>query len=76
MIYLIVYLAIGFGFALASWLQAQEKRVRNKQTITLNLKMWLVFILLWWGVALYCYRAEVKRTIPTIDYFDKGDKND
>ena len=68
-VFVLIYLSIGFGFALSAWLDAREKRVKKKLPITLNISNWVVFIMLWWVIAVYCYRAEVKRTIPTIDYF-------
>lgn len=75
-IFISVYLSIGFGFALASWLTEQEKRTKNKLPTQLNPVTWVVFILGWLLFAIYCYRAEVKRTVPTYHYFmeDKDDK--
>tara|TARA_R110000772_G_scaffold99800_1_gene199762 strand:- start:5953 stop:6201 length:249 start_codon:yes stop_codon:yes gene_type:complete len=69
------YFLIGFGFALASWLQAAKDDVKNKRKPSRFIfsKTFVFFVGGWWLVALYCYRAEVKRDIPTHHYFDKSD---
>lgn len=73
--FIVIYLSIGFGFALASWLQASEVRVKEgkKPSRFIFSKPFVFISLSWWLVAIYCYRAEVKRTIPTYHYH-KDDK--
>jgi len=68
---IITYITLGLGFALSSWLEVQEKNVKAKRPITVDFKMWVIFTLGWWLIAIYCYRAEIKRTIPTYHYFTK-----
>ena len=72
---LTVYLAAGFGFALASWLQAAEKEVNETGKYTsLFCSMFGAFIWVWPFIALYCYRAEVKRTIKPMEFKKEREK--
>ena len=71
MMYLIVYLAVGFGFALASYLDLAEMEVNKGNGIPpFFCKTCLLFWLTWPLIARYCWRAEVKKTIAPVD-FDK-----
>lgn len=70
-----LYLATGFGFAVASYLQAAEISVNNKKGIpSLFNRTYVFFILAWWLVAIYCYRTEVSRTVAKQD-FEQAKKN-
>lgn len=69
-----VYVSIGFGFALASWLQAAEIEVNETGVHSAFFSKALLWFVFGWSVfAIYCYRAEVSRTIEKIDLskFDK-----
>ena len=62
------YLLVGLGFTLASWLQAAEKEVdAGKNQPAFLSKTFVVFIFVWPVIALYCYRAEVKKSINKVD---------
>jgi|GEM_PF-2327640 len=65
---LYAYLFIGFGFALASWLEAASTNVKSKKNVPAFFKVGTIFILWWPFIAVYCYRAYVKRTVPPIDW--------
>lgn len=65
--FLIIYLSIGFGFSLGAWLEVQEKNVKNKEPVTLDLKNWLFFIALWWLIAIADYRINISRTAPPLE---------
>lgn len=68
---LIMYGSAGLGFTISAWLQAAET-ARMKKTVAPSIwrnPIWfLAFSLGWIFVAIYCYRAEVRRTIPDIEY--------
>lgn len=67
-----IYLSIGLGFALSSWLQAQEINVKNKQPVTIGFwKCWIHFTLAWWVLAIYCYRVEVSRTVMPVEIYEE-----
>ena len=62
------YFLMGLGFSLASWLQAAEKEVdTGKNEPPFLSKTFVVFIFVWPVIALYCYRAEVKKSINKVD---------
>lgn len=66
MIIVIMYLSLGFGFALASWLQAVEVEINEGVTPSRFVfsRPFMFFFLLWWLVAIYCYRSCITKTIP------------
>lgn len=65
------YLLVGFGFSLSSWLQAAEREVsKGKDPSPFFGWNLFYFTTLWPLLALYCYRAEVLKTIEKVD-FDK-----
>lgn len=75
-IILIIYLSIGFGFALAAWLEAAEMEVNKKKDIPKFLsKTLIIFVLMWPFIALYCWRAKVKKTIPPMEIMTEMLKN-
>ena len=64
-----LYLAAGLGFSLASWLQSAEQEVEaGKKHSPFFSKTFLLFMAIWPLIALYCYRAEVKKSISEIDW--------
>lgn len=76
MIYLYMYLCIGLGFSLASWLEAESIAAKEKikPFQMFNVKKILIFSFAWWLVAIYYYRAYVTKTIPTIEVMLAGRK--
>lgn len=69
LIFITIYLSIGFGFALASWLQAAEIQVKEKKPYDRLLCINTVyFTAFWWLIAIHCYRADIKRSIPDLQY--------
>jgi Na+/H+ antiporter NhaC len=67
----IAYLLMGFGFSIAAWLEAAEKEVKEgkEPTSFISSIMTLIFFMLFWFIiAAYCYKAEVKGSIRPIDY--------
>ncbi|CAH9016415.1 conserved hypothetical protein [Vibrio phage 137E35-1] len=67
---LVVYLIIGIGFAIASWLQAAELRVNQggmpfeKSDLVLT----AYFAGFWIIIALYCLRVDVLKNAKPIDW--------
>jgi len=63
------YLLLGVGFSLASWLQSAELEVEaGKKPSPFFSRTFLSFLLAWPAIALYCYRAEVKKSIAKVDF--------
>lgn len=76
---IVCHLAIGFGFGLASWLQAAELQVNNNEKIDSLIGGKLITFMIFWPIlAIYCYRAEVKKSISKIDWdaINKDTTND
>ena len=69
---LMVYLLIGVGFALSSWLEHAEQEVKKGKKPTSFIKGSILFVVGWFIVAIYCYRSGVSRTIPKIDFKQGG----
>lgn len=62
------YIFSGIGFSLASWLQAAELEVNEGRIPSKFFSRALPWFVLGWPVfAVYCYRAEVSRTIEKVD---------
>ena len=61
------YVFTGFGFSLAAWLQAAEKISDKGGDWSKCWRQFWFFVLIWPIIALYCYRAEVKKSISKID---------
>ena len=71
-VFLMFYFSAGFGFAIASYLQHAEAEVKAKKEVPSFFNGTMIFfIVTWFSVALYCYRAEIKRTIQPIDFSNK-----
>jgi hypothetical protein len=65
----VIYLSAGLGFSIASWLQAAEIASDAHEKLPAFWgKNTVFFMPLWIFVALYCYRAEVKKSIKKIDF--------
>lgn len=76
LIVLAIYFTMGFGFAIASWLQACEIKVKEgKAPDSFFGTTLLWFIFAWLIVAIYCYRTEVSRTVAPVDFskFKEGE---
>lgn len=67
---LAVYLLLGVGFAIASWLQAAELRVnkKGKPFEVGDLVLFVYFAGLWPILALYCLRVDVLKNAKPIDW--------
>ena len=66
---IVVYLSIGMGFALASWLQALENRLHKqflRRDYEEEFKTFLLFTIGWWVIAIFCYKSEISKSIPTV----------
>ena len=61
------YVFAGLGFSLAAWLQAAEKISDEGKDWSDCWKSFWFFVLIWPIIAVYCYRAEVKKSIPKIN---------
>lgn len=66
------YIFTGFGFALASWLQAAELASDAGLDWSECWRTQIFFIVIWPIIAVYCYRAEVKKSIPKVDISKVG----
>lgn len=66
---LAAYFLIGVGFSIAAWLEQAEHEVEkgNKPSPYFS-KVGMLFLFGWLAFAIYCYRAEVKRTIPKVNF--------
>ncbi len=70
------YVLIGIGFSIASWLEASEHEVnKGREPLNYFSSIGMSFLFFWLVFAIYCYRAEVKKTIKPIDWsqFKKHD---
>jgi hypothetical protein len=66
------YVLVGVGFQLAAWLQAAEICADKGEPLPPFIcASTFGFIAAWPIIAVYCYRAEVKKTISKIDLGDK-----
>jgi peptidoglycan biosynthesis protein MviN/MurJ (putative lipid II flippase) len=61
------YLMCGVGFAIAAWLEAAEREVDAGNAPPSFLVTLVYVVMLWLFIAIYCYRAEVLKTIKKID---------
>jgi hypothetical protein len=69
------YVLVGFGFQLAAWLQCAEISADKGEPLpSFFCHTTLGFIAAWPIIAVYCYRAEVKKTISKIDFTNLGGK--
>jgi len=69
------YLTAGLGFNISAWLQAAEIASDSNEPIpSFFSRSTVIFIFIWWILAIYCYRAEVKKTIPKIDFDELANK--
>lgn len=73
MIFVYVYLAIGFGFSVAAWLEAECKNVSEgaKPLDSFSFVTAILFVLFWPIIAIYIFRSGVTKTIPTYEQYMK-----
>lgn len=71
LIILSIYISMGLGFSICSYLQYTEIRVRTNQPLEskfVTIKIAALFTLFWMFIAIYCYRSGISRTIPELEY--------
>ncbi len=72
---MVAYGFIGIGFSIASWLEASEHEVtEGREPHRYFSSIGMSFLFLWPMFAIYCYRAEIKKSIKLIDW-DKFKKD-